>query len=1440
LIRGGIITTGTDNLVDLAFDPALPADRVLVCKQSEHTIRWRPGERLHHLFEDLCDRMQHGDRLAVDSGDTAWTHDQLDARANQLARYLLSRGARPGDRIGLLFDHAAYSYVGMLAVLKINAAYVPLDAGFPADRLSYIVGDADVGMVLSLSHLRDHVGHLPVTVLGVDELAARIATHDDQRLTLAETGDPVDELAYVIYTSGSTGRPKGVAVEHASICNFVRVAAENYGIQPRDRMYQGMTIAFDFSVEEIWVPLIAGATLVPKPNGCSLLGDELHAFLRANQITALCCVPTLLATLDEDLPELRFLLVSGEACPQDLIVRWHRPDRRFLNVYGPTEATVTATWTSVHPNRPVTIGVPLPTYSAVILDPAGEHRALPPGEVGEIGIAGIGLARGYLNRDDLTDRAFIRDFARIGNNPSGRIYRTGDLGRINDDGEIEYHGRIDTQVKIRGYRVELTEIESVLLQVPGIAQAVVDTYEPGCVEYEPEPGSVEYEPEPGSVEYEPEPGSVELIAYYSRRAGTAEIKAHQVYEHLRGRLPQYMVPAYFEELTVIPMLPSGKADRKNLPPPSGQRRGAEQHEHVPAATTTEKFLADALASVLRVEQVSAGSHFFDDLGASSLLMAQFCARVRKHPDLPPVSMKDVYLHPTIQNLAAFLAATVPTAKQPTADAPDTPAPAGSTNTSPVLCGALQLLLFLGMISLGALVFVAGFEWIRAGTGLIDIYLRSLVFAGSSLLATCAIPILAKWVLVGRWKPQEIPVWSLAYVRFWLVKLLIRANPMVLFVGSPLYVIYLRALGAKIGRSVAIFSSTVPVGTDLLTIGDRTVIRKDSSFACYRAQASQIQMGTVTLGKDVVVGEETTLDIHTVMGDGAQIGHASALHAGQAVPDGQRWHGSPAQRTDVDYQVVAAARCGLVRRVLYSLGQALTGLLLVGPLGFAIPVTLLTQLPLLADLLGPGHSLATWTFYRDALVVSLALFIGLMLVGLAVVATIPRLLSLAIKPDTVYPLYGIHYWTQGTIARLTNSRLFMRLFGDSSYITGYLRYLGYDLSRVEQTGSNFGNELKHDTPYLSFVGTGTMLSDGVSINNADYSSTSFRVSRVSLGARSFFGNNVAYPSDGRTGDNCLLATKAMVPIDGEVREGVGLLGSPPFEIPRSVPGSASFDHLTSAVEQRRRLAAKNRYNLATIGLYLLVRWIRLAGLFLLALTALDLYHRFSFAVIPVTVIAALLFNVSYSVLVERAVGGFRPLSPRLCSIYQPYYWWHERLWKLEAAVPFSGTPFKSLIWRLLGVRIGRRVFDDGCYIPEKTLVTIGDNGTLNASSVIQCHSQEEGIFKSDRTTIGTGCTIGVNAFIHYGVTVGDGAVVDADSFLMKGEEIAPNARWGGNPAYEVRDMPPVHTIRPTAVTQASPAPPAQLTAPGTPSRSVASCHCSRWRRCCGAPRRDRVR
>ena len=804
---------------------------------------------------------------------------------------------------------------------------------------------------------------------------------------------------------------------------------------------------------------------------------------------------------------------------------------------------------------------------------------------------------------------------------------------------------------------------------------------------------------------------------------------------------------------------------------------------------TEHVLAEVLAGVVRVERVPVDSHFFDDLGANSLVMAHFCARVRKHPDLPAVSMRDVYGHPTIRGLAAALA-EVPDEPPAPAPEPAEPPPPGSTARY-VLCGALQFLVFAAYCLLSGLVTAQGYDWVSAGEGVVDVYLRSALFGGAVFVGVCALPVVAKWVLVGRWKETEFPVWSLSYLRFWTVKALLHANPMVLFAGNPLYVLYLRALGAKIGKGVTILSPSVPVCTDLFTVGAGTVIRKDSYFLCYQAHAGRIRTGPVTLGRDVFVGEKTVLDIGTSMGDGSQLGHSSALYGGAAVPDGQHWHGSPAQRTDVDHVRVAPADCGTARRVGYGLATVLQTLFLYVPFLVGGTYMLLTVAPSLEVLLdGETRHITSARFYVEALGLSLALFVGFILVGFATVSVLPRLLNLVLEPDRVYPLYGFHYSVQRAVARLTNVKFFKWLCGDSSYIVHYLRALGYDLSHVEQTGSNFGTEVGHETPYLATVGSGTMVADGLSIMNAEFSGTSFRVSRTSIGAHNFLGNHIAYPAGGRTGENCLLATKVMVPLDGEIREGVGLLGSPPFEIPRTVERDTRFDHLREGDELHRRLAAKNRHNLRTMGLFLFIRWFDWFALTVLGFAAFDLYGELGTAgglLIGASMIVGLAFTTGYYVLVERLICRFRPLEPRLHSIYDPLFWRHERLWKIPDThiSIFNGTPFKNLLWKLLGVRIGRRVFDDGAYITERTLTAIGSDSTLGAHSKVQSHSQEDGTFKSDHIEIGDGVTLGVGALVHYGATVGDGAVLAADSFLMKGEEVPAGAHWGGNPAVAQR-------------------------------------------------------
>jgi non-ribosomal peptide synthetase-like protein len=1327
--------------IQLRFGPP----KVVTREHTNNAVRWKQGERLNHVLEEACARFAASDAVVTDC--ITLSYRDLDARANQAARHLIDQGIKPGDRVGLLFDKSAETYIAMLAVMKVNAAYVPLDAAFPAERIRFIIGDAEITAIVSMSGFEARLASFDLPKVYLDGARRAIDMKSAEPVTgVAPTFDP---LCYIIYTSGTTGNPKGVAIAHASICNFVRVAAELYGYAPGDRVYQGMTIAFDFSVEEIWVPLVAGAALVPSKPGAALIGDELADFLRERHITVMACCPTLLATIERDLPQLRILLVGGEACPQNLVARWYRPGRRILNSYGPTEATVTATLTELKPDKPVTIGVPLSSYSIVILDPAAD-KTVAPGELGEIGIAGVGLAIGYINRDELTMKKFIRDFLNINNNPSGRIYRTGDLGRINENGEIEYRGRIDTQVKIRGYRIELNEIEAVLLDLPQIAQAAVTTFEP-------------------------EPGLVEIVAYYAFKQG-ADLPRDQISNALRTRLPAYTVPAYLEELPVIPMTLSNKADHKKLPKPQVPRFAAGQG-YVTPTTANERILSVALAAVLGVERVSTEHHFFDDLGANSLLMARVCARIRKTPGMPNVSMRDIYTYPTIATLAHHLDSAIEGFVATTREPFHIP-----SDFSYYSCGALQLVFYAAYALFGLWVLDTGYEWAAAAGSALELYARCVVFAAGSFVALTGISIAAKWILIGRFKAQSIPIWSLAYFRFWVVKTLMRTTPVMAFTGTPIYSAYLRLMGAKIGRNVVISCVYGPVCADMFTIGDNTILRKDTTVLGYRAQSNFIHIGPVEIGSNAFVGEASVIDIDTAMGDNTQFGHASSLQSEQRVPDGKHYHGSPAVETTSDYCPIESKDCGAIRSAFYA-SLELAALCLV-----AVPA------PILAYRFWDQYSAATGAGLNPGvstlslLGISSALFFGSMVVALAAIYIIPRLCMMFLKPGVTYPAFGFHYLMQSIILRDSNSDFFCILFGDSSFIVNYMRFVGWNLNKVEQTGSNMGTNQRHDNPFLCNIGSGTMVSDGLSMINTHMSATAFQLAESKIGANNYLGNDIFYPPNGRTGANCLLGSKTMIPIDGPVRENVGLLGSPAFEIPRMVDRDRDLNASISAETRRIRLRQKNVYNTVTALMFLVSRWMTVFAAIVLWEAALANYDRYGVFALFAATVAITGASIIFFVLLERASLHFKRLEPKIVTIYDRYFWSHERHWKLsESPITrlFSGTPFRPMMFRALGMKIGRKVFDSGRSVTERTLTEVGDYTNINEGAVLQAHSLEEGVFKSDRIRLGSGCTLGPGAFVHYGVTMGDHVVLDADAFLMKGEVLDSHTGWRGNPAKMVR-------------------------------------------------------
>ena len=400
-----------------------------------------------------------------------------------------------------------------------------------------------------------------------------------------------------------------------------------------------------------------------------------------------------------------------------------------------------------------------------------------------------------------------------------------------------------------------------------------------------------------------------------------------------------MVPAFLEQVDAIPMTLSNKADYKRLPKPQLQRFSAAQG-YVPPKTDRERMIHAALAGVLRAEHISTEHHFFDDLGANSLLMARVCAAIRRNPGMSNVSMRDIYMHPTIARLAHHLDSsidgsvatkpgTLPRSVDPVVRHMRRPADWVLRGLSAVRSLDLRWPAFNGR---------------PPPTALLELYARSVAFGAGMFVALTAVPVAAKWLLIGRFKAQSIPIWSFAYFRFWAVKTLMRTSPAAAFIGTPLYNAYLRLMGARIGRNVILRCQFAPVCTDLVTIGDNTIVRNETSLLGYRAQSNFIHIGPVAIGSNAFVGEGSVLDIDTAMGDNTQLGHASSLQSGQRVPDGKRYHGSPAVETFSDYCPIEGKNGTALRGVIY------VSLILATLLMIAVPAVMILALLRLGSVL----------------------------------------------------------------------------------------------------------------------------------------------------------------------------------------------------------------------------------------------------------------------------------------------------------------------------------------------------------------------------------------------------------------------------------------------------------------------------------------------------------
>jgi len=612
------------NLLELmALNPERRLAQLSILSQAERhrmLVEWNgtqkdyaEGLTISETFEAQAEK--HPDAVAVIFGDEQLSYSQVNRRANQLAHHLKQLGVGPEVLVGMCLERSADTVVGMLGVLKAGGAFLPLDPTYPLDRLAYMIEDSHIAVLMTHERL---IEGLPVNWTQVICIDA-----DWETISVMGEENPVpqalvENLAYTIYTSGSTGRPKGVMVSHRGISNLANVQGAAFHIKPGSRVLQFASLSFDASISEVFVTLLQGGTLCLGAQEDLQPGRELIELLKAEAISTVTFPPSVLAALDKtDMPALENIVAAGEACSAEIVTKWAE-GRRFINAYGPTEATVCATLTECTTgNGNPSIGHPIDNTQVYALDARMEPA--PSRIAGEIFIGGLGLARGYLGRPELTAEKFLPNpFAQT---QGERLYKTGDLGQLNRDGDFYYTGRTDHQVKVRGFRIELGEIQAVMAGHPRVKDCVV-------------------------IARDETDGEKRIVAYVVEkdqdRASTGKFR-----EYLRERLPEHMIPARFISLDALPLSGSGKVDRKALPEPDHQRSDDESEYEGPR-NEKEETLAGIWASLLKIERVGINDNFFE-LGGHSLLATQLISRVREVFEVE-LTVRSLFNAPTIARL----------------------------------------------------------------------------------------------------------------------------------------------------------------------------------------------------------------------------------------------------------------------------------------------------------------------------------------------------------------------------------------------------------------------------------------------------------------------------------------------------------------------------------------------------------------------------------------------------------------------------------------------------------------------------------------------------------------------------------------------------------------------------------------------------------------------
>lgn len=1319
-------------------------DNILLGPNQVEFIR---NETLADIFEETAQRLP--EQTALIFGERKLSYHELNDLSDLAASHLLSAGVTAGQILGLWLPRGINLLVMQLAIAKTGAAWLPFDADTPIDRIAVCLEDAQAfGLVSCQAFLQPHQSLLCKTWAAEDLLLPR------QGALNRRTGVLPEHPAYVIYTSGSTGKPKGIQINQGAICHFLRSENSQLGIKQTDRVYQGFSVAFDMSFEEIWISYLVGATLWIAPKEIATDPEALPLALIEQKITILHAVPTLLALFNRDIPNLRIINLGGEACPESLASKWVTAERKLFNTYGPTEATVSASLAQLQAGEPVTIGLPLPNYILLVINPditQGLH-ILPRGETGELCISGPGVAMGYLGRPDLTAEKFLVNPFAIGAYDK-RLYRTGDLARIDESGRVQCLGRTDDQVKIRGFRVELGEIEAVLCHQANIGTAAVILRNDDGIE--------------------------RLLAYIVTEDGSAPSMAN-LRRALAESLPPYMVPAYIEALPEMPRLLSGKIDRKALRALLLQIPSDGDAQSDVAESPAEEMLFATLAKLFPGQAIRREADFFSGLGGHSLLAARLASAIRSHSQFSSFTVRDIYQHRQIGLIAKILEETPVNLPE----VESTWVPPSTLNRWS--CGLAQaivvpILVLLRMSQWLASFFTYHFYTGDPGDSIAKAVAASIAVFLISTVLSFVVAIAGKWIFAGRLKAGRYPLWGMTYFRWWLVDRLIEGAPLYMLAGSPLYVWWLRALGAKVGKEVNIGSISLRAH-DLIEIADGVSIGNAVNLENARVEHGELVLGKISLGKEACVDSYAVLEGNTSVGEYGRVEGLSALSDGMHVPANRIWSGAPAKEVGAyDAQLHEPRPTVSTLRIFTEALFFIFGVLFTATL-FFIPIF---PSMILVDRLDESYP---WLEHGDIPFQLLKYFL-LAFPAIAVLIVCTALISAALRWVVLMRLkagkWRVHsnvYCRRWLVNQIQESSLNV-LHGvyATVYAPYWYRLLGAKVGRDAEISTAQGV-----VPDLLTLGDESFIADGVMLGDESIQGGWISTQPTVISKRSFVGNGAYIPDGTILPENILIGVHSKAPSNEVMRSGDTWLGSPAMNLSAREETMGFPESLTFSPSFLRRLGRSlvEAYRIIT------PHAVVIAVGYTVVLNAMPYAAAGHWWVVAMHLImAGLLYGLGgfifIAILKWMVIFKYTKKSQ---PMWTPFVWASEGITNLYEGlvVPnfmryLRGSPWLPLAFNLLGCKIGKGVYLDTTDLTEFDCISIGDYSELNALVCPQTHLFEDRIMKIDHVNIGKRVTIGARSTVLYSATVADNVKLGPLTLVMKGESIPANTRWWGCPA-----------------------------------------------------------